>query len=718
MATLQTIRSKGPLLIIVIGIALFAFIAGDAWRIFQPNQGPRDIGEVNGESVSAYEYQQMLDEYTDIIKFSSGNSALSDEQLAQIKDEVWRSYVNNKLIENEAEKIGLTVSNEEVQAIIDAGTNPILQQTPFRNPQTGAFDKDMLKKFLVDYSRMANSNDPSTRQLMDYYQSMYQFWKFIEKNLIQSRLAEKYQNLIANSFVSNPVEAQASFDARVNQYDMLLAAVPYTSIPDSLVKVTEADLKKVYDKKKEQYKQPVETRNIKYIDVQITPSEEDRATTLNEVTEYANQLEGATEYVNLVRASGSEFPYIDVFYSRDAYPTDITARLDSVSIGEAYGPYYNQSDNSYNAFKIIAKQVLPDSVELRQIQVYTEDVNKTRILADSIYNALRGGANFTELATKYSQDGSAGAAQWINSKDYEGAPLDADNTRYINTINSLRQNEIANVSLAQGNAIIQVVNRKGMKDKYKVAVVKRPVEFSKETYNKYYNDFSQFVAANGTLTQLTENAEEQGYRLLERNDFYSSEHQIGGIRGTREAIRWIFEDAKPGDVSSLYEVGDKDRLLVVALEAVNKEGYRPFNAVRNQIRPEVIREKKAERIIADIKGLNITTFENARSIPNVLTDSIKHVSFAAPAYASLTRSSEPVLGAYASSMQTNQLSSPVQGNAGVFLMQVYNKEALNETFDLEQEKDNLTNTTARMSSRFINDLYMKANVRDSRYLFF
>ena len=147
MATLQNIRSKGPLLVIVIGLALFAFIAGDAWKVLQPHQS-HDVGEVNGETLSAQDYQNMVEEYTEVIKFSSGMSSLNDEQTNQVKDEVWRSYVNNKLIEKEAKKLGITVSKAEIQSIINEGVNPLLQQTPFSNPQTGAFDKDMLKKFL------------------------------------------------------------------------------------------------------------------------------------------------------------------------------------------------------------------------------------------------------------------------------------------------------------------------------------------------------------------------------------------------------------------------------------------------------------------------------------------------------------------------------------------------------------------------------------------
>ena len=244
MATLQNIRSKGPLLVIVIGLALFAFIAGDAWKVLQPHQS-QDVGEVNGETVSAQDYQAMVEEYTEVIKFSSGMNALSDEQTNQIKDEVWRRYVENKLVEKEAKKLGLTVSKAELQAIIDAGVHPMLQQTPFRNPQTGAFDKDMLKKFLVDYSKMNKAQMPS--QYAEYYESMYKFWSFIEKSLVQARLQEKYQALITNSLFSNPVEAQDAFDGRVDQSDLLLAAIPYTSIVDSTITVTDSDLKAAYD---------------------------------------------------------------------------------------------------------------------------------------------------------------------------------------------------------------------------------------------------------------------------------------------------------------------------------------------------------------------------------------------------------------------------------------------------------------------------------------
>lgn len=713
MATLQTIRSKGPLLVIVIGLALFAFIAGDAWKILQPHQGKQDAGEVNGNTLSAQDYQKMVDEFSEVIKLTNGLNSLSEDQLTNIKDQVWNTYVTNELIAAEAKKLGLKVTDKELQAIIDEGTNPLLMQTPFRNPQTGAFDKDMLKKFLVDYSKMNKAQMPA--QYAEYYNSMYNFWSFVEKSLIQARLQEKYQALITKSLFSNPVEAEDAFNARVDQSDLLLAAVPYSSIVDSTIVIKESELKDAYNKKKEQFRQYVETRNIKYIDVQVTASPEDKADIQKEVEEYTVQLaENPSDYSNFIRSTGSTQQYVDLFFTDKALPADVVARLDSVKVGGVYGPYYNASDNTINSFKKLASAAMPDSIQYRQIQVVAEDVAKTKTLADSIYTAIKGGADFAEIAKKY---GQTGEATWISSANYEGAQVDGDNLKYIAAITTLGQNELANLALGQANVILQVMNKKAVKDKYKVAVIKRPVEFSKETYSKAYNDFSQFIAANNTLDKLVANAEDAGYRLLDRTDLYSSEHAIGGVKGTKEALRWAFA-AKAGEVSGLYECGESDHMMVVAVTNIIPEGYRPLSMVQEQLRSEILRDKKAEKIMADMKAAGATTFDQYKNMANAVSDSVKHVTFAAPAYVPALRSSEPLVGAYASIAELNKLSAPIKGNGGVFVLQPYAKEKLNETYNQETEEATLEGMHARIANQFMNDLYLNANVKDSRYLYF
>lgn len=709
MATLQKIRSKGPLLVIVIGLALFAFIAGDAWQVLGPKQSTV-AGEVNGKTITAKDFQDLVEEYTDVVKLTTGASSLTEEQNDQLKDEVWQTYVNNQLVSKEAKKMGLTVTDAEIQSILAQGTDPLLQQTPFRNQQTGMFDKDMLNKFLVEYSKMDMTKVP--QQYVEQYQSMYKFWKFIEKTLVSTRLAQKYQALIAKSLISNPVEAKNSFEGRVNESQALLAAVPYSSIPDKNVKITDSDLKSMYDKKKEQFRQYAETRDIKYIDVQVTASATDKAAIQKEINQYTQQLGQSQQDMSaFIRSTGSTVSYKDLFLPKTAFPTDIAAHLDGAAIGAVVGPFFNAPDNTLNTMKVLAKTVAADSIQFRQIQFAKGNGNSTA-QADSAFKAIKGGADFASVAKKYGQNGEP---NWISSSNYAQAQVDGDNLKYLQAILSTGVNEVKDVVLAQANVILQVIAKKGDKPQYKVAVVKRTVDFSKQTYNNAYNKFSSFMASNPTLDKIKSNAETAGYKLLDHNDLYSSEHNIAGVTGTREAMRWVF-GAKVGAVSPVYECGESNHILVIALTGINKEGYRPWEKVKDQLKAEVLKDKKAQMIMDKMK--NFTTFAQYRNMPSAVGDTLKHVTFEAPAYVSSLNSSEPVVGAYTSISAVNKLSKPIKGNAGVLVLQVIGKDRLNEKFNERSEEARLVGLHQQAAGRLMNDLYLKGKVKDKRYLFF
>ena len=431
MATLQSIRKHGAALVIVIGIALFAFIAGDAAKVLQPGQNSQNVGQINGKKIEAQYFQQLVEEYTQAINFIRGANSLTEAESAQVKDEVWNTLVTNTLIGEEAAKLGLTVTTAELQALINEGTDPMLAQSAFRN-EAGQFDGDILMKFLAEYANMDPEVMPA--EYVEYYNQLYSYWKFIESNLVSSLLIQKYEALVVGAQFSNPVAAEYSFNARNNHAEVAYAVVPYNSVADSLVKVSSSDIKKIYDAKKELYKQPAETRAIRYIDVTVTPSQADRDELLKEVGEYAEQLATAEDFGALVRLANSTVAYSEVPVTSAALPEDVVANLSSVKGDAVYGPYYNQADDTYNAFRILAKAQYPDSVQFRQIQVADADAARAKTLSDSIYTAIKAvkkNANFAEIAEKYGQSADP---QWIATSDFEGVAVGGDNATYLNTI--------------------------------------------------------------------------------------------------------------------------------------------------------------------------------------------------------------------------------------------------------------------------------------------
>jgi peptidyl-prolyl cis-trans isomerase D len=711
MAALGKIRKRGVALVIIIGLGLFAFIAEEAFRSCEAtkNQQRQQIGEVLGKKINVQEFQTLVDEYQEVLKMSQGVDNLSEEQLNSLKDEVWNSYVNEQIIANEAGKIGLTVTDEELQNIMKEGTNPMLLRTPFVNQQTGRFDVTLLTKFLADYKK--NSTNP---QLSESYQQIYKYWQFIEKQLRTQTLAQKFQSLIANSLISNPVSAKMAFDAQNQESDVELASIAYSTVNDNDVQVAESDLKAKYDEQKEMFKQTVETRDIKYVAYQVVASAADRQALMATMKEASDKLQSGANPAEVVRKAQSQFPYTGIAATKRAYPSDIAAKLDSMSVGQTTGPFETKSDNTLNVVKLLSKVQMPDSIEYRQIQVGGATLEETRKTADSIYTALKAGADFGQLAEKY---GQTGQKQWLTSAMYENSnSMDEESKNYLNSINTLAVNEVKNLEFSQGNIVLQVTARKAMVDKYDVALVKHTIDFSKATYSEAYNKFSQYVSENKTLEELEKNAEKFGYRVQERKDLFNSEHNVAGLRATREAMKWIF-DAKAGEVSPLYECGSNDNLLVVALTKVNPVGYRSLSDVQDVLKQEVLRDKKFEQIKAKFAGVGDIAAAKAKG---ARVDTVKQITFTAPVFVQATGSSEPALaGAVAALKQGDFSKALIKGNAGAYLFRVI-KKAPREgaTFDDKAMERSLSQRAQQAAGRFIQELYQKANVVDNRYLFF
>ena len=713
MAALGKIRSKGVFLICIVGFALFAFIAEELVRSCEStqNESRQRVGEVTGDKISVQEFQKLVDEYTNVIKMTQGRDNLTDEELNQIKDVVWNTFVQNEIIGKEAEKLGLKVTDQELQNVLNQGTNPMLLQTPFVNQQTGRFDANLLRKFLAEYKQAKTSNPQRAEQ----YQSLYDFWSFVEKNMRQQLLVQKYQTLLAGCMLSNPISAKAAYNEENQESDIQLASFAYSSINDNKVTVSDADLKAKYDELKPRFKQYEETRNIKYVDVQVLPSASDRAALNKEMENIKNSLTEAADPTEVVRKSGSLVTYLGIPQTKAAFPSDIAAKLDSMAVGTVSSPVENKQDQTINIVKLISKTELPDSVEFRAIQVTGSTPEEAAKRADSIYVALNGGAEFEVIAKKY---GQTGAKNWMTSAQYQSAPsMDSDTKSYIDALNTMAVNELKNIKLSQGNIVLQLTDRKALVSKYVAAVVKKPIEFSKNTYSAAYNKFSQFVSENQSLEQMQKSAAKYGYNVQDLNDVRNADHYVANIRGTRDALKWIFE-AKENEVSQLYECGNNDHLLVIVMTKVNEKGYRGLDDenVKNYIKQEVIRDKKAEMLIAKAKGVKNIGGAKAKG---ATISTVNQVTFAAPVFVQSTGMSEPALsGAVAATAKGKFSAHAVKGYAGVYLFQVNNRRMRPVKFNEKEYEERLSQKALQYASNFMQELYIKANVKDNRYLFF
>ena len=714
MAAIGKIRSWGPVLATVIGLALFAFIAEEMFRSCEAtsNERRQQVGEVLGKKISVQEFQNLVDEYQEVIKMTQGRDNLSEEELNQVKDQVWQQFVNNTILETEAKKLGLTVTDREMQNLLKAGTNPMLMQTPFVNQQTGRFDASQLTKFLDDYKKMQSQGNS---QAMEQYERIYKYWKFMEKNIRQQLLAEKYQQLLAQCLFSNPVSAKMAFDAQNEESDVLLAALPYSTIKDTEVEVSDADIKAKYDEQKEMFKQYVESRDIKYVDFQVVASKADRNALMQTMKDAQQNLTAGMTPAEAVRKAQSQIAYTGIFATRSAFPSDIAAKIDSMSVGQVTAPFETAYDNTLNVVKLVNKTQLPDSVEYRQIQVGGETAEAARKTADSIYTALQGGADFEAIAKKY---GQTGAKQWMTSAMYERAQtIDADTKSYIQTLNTLEAGQLKNLEFSQANIVVQVTARKAFVNKYDVAVVKHTIDFSKQTYSDAYNKFSQYVSENNTIEGLEKNAAKFGFRVQERQDLYNSEHNVAGIRSTREAMKWIF-DAKENNVSPLYECGNNDHLLVIALTAIHPVGYRELDgAVKDQVKQEVIRDKKFAKAAEKLAGVKDIAAAKAKG---AVVDSVRQITFSAPVFVQSAGASEPALSGAVSAVKQGQFSpAVVKGNGAAYLFQVLSKKQREGAkFDEKQQAQQQRQMAMQAAGRFMNELYLKAGVVDNRYLFF
>jgi peptidyl-prolyl cis-trans isomerase D len=714
MAALGKIRKHGVLLVTAIAIALFLFVAGDLIRggetLFHKNQ--QNVAEIAGEAVSIQEYQKMFDELQDYYEIVNGTSVSGEDDLNRIKDEAWQTYVQNTLIAKECEELGITVTDSEVAEIIKNGQSQLLQVPLFMNRQSGRYDYSIVQTFLNEYKTLKEAGN-----VPEQYEKYYTYYMFAQKQIRNQYLTQKYQVLLSQIMLSNPVEAKQSFADRTNETEVILASLNLSKIADDKVTVTDDEINSKYKEDKEKYQQVIETRDIKYIDVAVTPSEQDKKDAEQAINESYTKLAAATTNTaagNVCRQATSLLNFNDLLKKKDAYPQMIADLLDSTAVGTTTLPKYDAMTNTYYTFKILDKQTQADSVLYRQLAVTGADEAASKASADSIVNALNGGASYADIAKKYNQKSDSA---WISTSQYQNGNYQTDDITMLKTIYSLQPNEVKSIKLTNGyNIVVQVLDRKGAVEKYNVAAIVKTLNFSDATYNTACNKFNSFLAQNNTKEKIEANAEKNGYNVLSYPDVTSNSHNIAGIHGTREALKWLFDDADKGDVSQLYECGDNDHLLIVMLDEVNPKGYRPLSKVSADIKSQLVNEKKVGMLAEQLKGVKSVAEAKSKGAE---VDTVNHISFANPTFVRATASSEPVVSAAASKATKGAFVGPVKGNGGAYVMQVVNKSKTSEKFDAKQEQEQNAQVYFRaVAQTAINTLYLKANVTDNRYKFF
>ena len=711
MATLEKIRSKAGLLVLVVGLALFAFIIGDFLNSGSTyfRQSQERIAEIDGEVIKIQDYQARVDEMTEIYKMQSGSASLPEEYMTQIRQSVFDGMVQEIVLDEATQKLGMVVGPEELFDMVQGeNISPLIQQMQmFVNPQTGAFDKSALLTFLkqIDVDNIATYPAEQQAQL----QQAQRFWMFWEKNIKRQRLESKYTTLLSKAIAANALDAKAAFDESVENSDIVYAMQSYATIPDSTIAVSDSEIKQLYEQRKESYKQKA-SKIIDYIAVDIRPSKEDYDKVQADIESVKSELETTDRVADLVNEN-SEVPYVDAFFTENALDAEMKQFATTAEVGAIYGPVFD--NDKYRLFKLIDKTNAPDSVKVSHIMLAGKGEAETKALADSLLTVLKGGASFEELAKQFSADQAAengGELGWFT----EATALRGVNAEFKDAVFGTPLNQIAVVKSMYGTHLVKVTEKTANVAKYKVADIDMAVSPSSKTYSNIYNELNQFISNNHSLEKLTANAKEAGYNLVSDATVTKDDQLLGSVQNSRQVIRWAFQNDK-GAISEIFECNDK--FVVAAMKGSLDEGYRPVELVAAPLKAELIAQKKGEQIAAALAAKNLTSVEAYAEAMGAKVDSVKFVNFATRRISGI--GIEPNLNAAVAMAQVDQVSAPVKGNNGVYVFKVYARNKDAKTYDEAEQVRTLDATNAyRVGFQAIQSLINKAEVEDNRIRFY
>ncbi len=717
MAVLQKIRSN-LVAQLAIGLGMVAFIVtGFVTCSRGPKEQETTVAKLNGEELDKMTFDNQVEEFKNILRIVQQRPMdynFSSEEDAQIREQVYQRFVQKNLLENECKALGLTVTDNELANIIKEGTHPLLTQIPLFVNQDRSFDYASMQQFLKQYNDM-KANPQVTADQMIQAELLHSAWIFVEKELRTATLSEKYQNLLCSLILSNPISAKASFDARNEETDIVMAALPYSTIADTDIKVEDSELKAKLDEYKNAYwRNPStgeevqfysmnETREVKYIDVNIKPSPADEEELNNSMNSYAEAL--MTENANIdsiASVSKSIVAYTKVPMGKDALrrlDPEAASRIDSLAVGAQTELYMNPADTSLNVVRLLGRVNRPDSVEIRQIDIQNLDITAAKATADSIIAALNGGEVFDSIAKRYNQPGTK---RWITGSNYEGAVLDDLTREYIETVTTASTGEIKTITMDGGVVLLQVTDRRKMEEKYDVVVIKRKIDFSPETLKNKLNELATFVNNCKDAADIESKAVKAGY-MVQKENVLKNTRSLSRVTNTREIVRWAFnEETEIGNILDPKVYGNNsDHLVVAILSSISPVGQASLDneKVKEACGIMAVMDKKAAKLQEKMKAAK--SFEEIAKMEGAVTDSIQHITFASPAYIMKTGAQESAVSGAASALAENKFISGIRGTAGVYAIKAVKKNTGAATYDEKEEMKN----TAMQNASFVSYMF-------------
>lgn len=687
MATLQKIRNRAGLLVaIIIGLALVAFILGDIFRsgssLLRPQQ--LEVAEINGESIQYPDFQRQVEEMAEIYKMNTGSTQLDENIWVQVREQAWQNLVREIVMSDVYEELGLTVTADELFDMVQGkNLHPIIQQL-FRNPQTGQVDKTAVLQFLKSLELNATAQQKA-------------YWLYIEEQIKEERIQTKYNNLVRQGLYVTSAEAQKSLDAKNKQVNIQYIRLPYISMSDSAVSVSDSELKDYYKKHQDSYKQD-ESRTIEYITFDVKATETDDANTLKWVedikAEFANVAENQ-QYVNI----NSDVPFENIYQKKEELSADIADFAFSNKVGDIYGPI--KEGNAYSLVKIDDIKDLPDSVQARHILINPEKLGSYEAalaLADSLKGLIETGTSFAKLAEQYSEDtGSAregGDLGWFRKnqmvKPFEEAAFNGE------------VNKLYTVTTQFGVHLLQPTRKGKLTKQVRLAKLSRNIEPSTQTYQSVYALASKFVSENQDYKSFDEAIANE--KLTKRfATIGENDREVRGLADSRPLIRSAYQaDVKDilhnNEGSAIFELGDS--FVVAALVSETEEGIASFEEVRPRVELAVKKQNKGKALAQKIKdAANGKSLEAAAEALNTEVQTANGLTFNSTSIPAVGM--EPAVIGTLASLAKDEVSSPVIGNNGVYLVKVVSTTEGNDT-DLMAEQMRLNQT---MGSRALYQAY-------------